>query len=184
MSSASNILDTGDQCPVCSDPRVSRQLGKTSPPYPGYRNQPPLRADPCGLGKKAPYRRERSMDCRPSAGAHCRAGHRQRRGVFAGGGAGGGNWVGEVTPMALCRLFLLVNRSSRSNRFAHNKWRTGLFGELTRFLGSTHQGLWHFLQVGVFRVRDRCFHGHQLSSNKMGGASELSYSCQLSTSAL
>lgn len=78
-------------------------------------------------------------------------------------------------------LFPLVSRS-RLGGFAHDKRRAGLLGQQSRLFGSAHQRLRGFLQVGVFRVRDRCFHGGQLSSSKMGGAPELSYSCQLSTS--
>src|SRR3989338_900872 len=75
-------------------------------------------------------------------------------------------------------LALLFSRS----RFAHDKRRAGLLGQLARLLGSAHQRLRDFLQVGVFRVGNGCFHDGQLSASKTGGAPELSYSCQLSTS--
>jgi len=73
--------------------------------------------------------------------------------------------------------FLRVGFSRISGGFTHDKRRAGLKGQLTCLFGSVQQGLRGFLQVGVFRMRNWCFHVNQLSSIKTGGISELSYSC-------
>ncbi len=86
-------------------------------------------------------------------------------------------------PISHSGLFLFIGLGRRSG-LAHDKRCTGLLGQLARLLRSAQQRLRGFLQVGVFRVGDRCFHDGQLSSSKTGGAPELSYSCQLSTSSL
>ena len=69
-------------------------------------------------------------------------------------------------------------------RLPHNQTRAGLLGQLARLFSGTQQGLRGFLQIGVIQVGYGCFHLCCPSSIRTAGLPELSYSCQLSTSAL
>ena len=93
--------------------------------------------------------------------------------------------IAMLIPLVLisCGLFLLLGLG-RENGFAYDESCAGLFGQLASLLESAHQRLRSFLQVRVLQVGNWRFHLYCLSSSNTGGASELSYSCQLSTSTL